>query len=107
MRGLITDPSAPGELRLAEDLPAPEPGPSDAVVEVHVFSVNRGELKLLKARSDGWRPGQDISGVVVATAQDGSGPAVGTRVVGIVDGRATDRSEDRAEIGCLPSPTRP
>jgi len=86
MRGLITDPSAPGGLRLADDLPEPEPGPSDAVVEVHAFSVNRGELKLLKARSDGWQPGQDISGVVVATAQNRSGPAVGTRVVGIVDG---------------------
>ncbi len=86
MRGMITDPSAPGGLRLADDLPEPGPGPSDVVIEVHAFSVNRGELKLLNARSDGWQPGQDISGAVVAAAQDGTGPAEGTRVVGIVDG---------------------
>ncbi|MGH2826991.1 MAG: zinc-binding dehydrogenase [Actinomycetota bacterium] len=86
MRGMITDPSAPGGLRLADDLPEPGPGPSDVVIEVHAFSVNRGELKLLNARSDGWQPGQDVSGVVVASAQDGTGPAEGTRVVGIVDG---------------------
>jgi NADPH:quinone reductase len=86
MRGLITDPSAPGGLRLADDLPEPGQGPSDVVIEVHASSVNRGELKLLNARSDGWPPGQDVSGVVVAAAEDGTGPAEGTRVVGIVDG---------------------
>jgi NADPH:quinone reductase-like Zn-dependent oxidoreductase len=31
-------------------------------------------------------PGQDVAGIVVAAAADGSGPPPGTRVVGIVDG---------------------
>ncbi|MBV8775726.1 MAG: zinc-binding dehydrogenase, partial [Alphaproteobacteria bacterium] len=32
-----------------------------------------------------WRPGQDIAGVVLRQAADGSGPAAGTRVVALCD----------------------
>ncbi|HEU5007664.1 MAG TPA: zinc-binding dehydrogenase [Jatrophihabitantaceae bacterium] len=67
------------------DVPDPVPAHGEAVVEVHASSVNRGELALLGARADGWRPGQDIAGVVVRAAADGDGPAPGTRVVGLVE----------------------
>jgi NADPH:quinone reductase-like Zn-dependent oxidoreductase len=63
------------------DLPEPEPGPNEAVVEVRAVAVNRGELRLLAARPHGWRPGQDVAGVVVRAADSGSGPEPGTRVV--------------------------
>jgi NADPH:quinone reductase-like Zn-dependent oxidoreductase len=63
------------------DVPEPEPGPAEAVVETKAVSVNRGELRLLKARDQGWRPGQDVAGIVVERAADGSGPEPGTRVV--------------------------
>ena len=36
-------------------------------------------------RPNGWRPGQDLAGVVVQAAASGKGPAVGTRVGGLVD----------------------
>jgi NADPH:quinone reductase-like Zn-dependent oxidoreductase len=52
---------------------------------VHAFSLNRGEMRLFQARPEGWRPGQDIAGVVVRQAADGSGPAEGTRVVCLTD----------------------
>jgi NADPH2:quinone reductase len=61
------------------------PAATEVLVEVRAYSVNRGELFLLKMRSDGWRPGQDLAGVVVQAAADGTGPALGTRVVGLVD----------------------
>jgi NADPH:quinone reductase-like Zn-dependent oxidoreductase len=63
------------------EYPEPEPGPNEAVVEVEAVAVNRGELRLLKVRDQGWRPGQDVGGVLVEMAGDGSGPAPGTRVV--------------------------
>ena len=85
MRGFITDPDAPGGLRLADDLPEPVPSAGEALVEVRAYSVNRGELFLLQMRPDGWRPGQDLAGLVVQAAEDGSGPPAGTRVVGLVD----------------------
>lgn len=65
-----------------------EPGPraaDEALVAVRAFSVNRGELALLAARTEDWRPGQDIAGVVTEAAADGSGPAPGTRVVAQVE----------------------
>lgn len=81
MRALINSGGGGVEVDLAE-VPEPEPAPGEAVVEVSAVAVNRGELRLLAARPQGWRPGQDVAGVVVETAADGSGPALGTPVVG-------------------------
>ena len=58
---------------------------SQSIVEVRAISINRGELRLLATRPEGWRPGQDVAGVVSRAAADGSGPPVGTRVVALVD----------------------
>ena len=85
MRGWITEPGGDAGLRLVDDLPEPEPADDEALVEVRAFSINRGELGLIARRPEGFRPGQDISGVVVKAATDGSGPSAGTRVVSAVD----------------------
>jgi NADPH:quinone reductase len=76
------DPADPVALR---ELPEPAPAADEAIVEVHAFSLNRGELRLMQARPPGWRPGQDIAGIVVKAAADGSGPPAGTRVVALTD----------------------
>ena len=76
------DPAAP--LALAE-VDEPMPAPNEAVVEIHAFAVNRGELLLLRIRPAGWRPGQDVAGVVVHAAADGTGPTVGTRVAALLE----------------------
>jgi NADPH2:quinone reductase len=84
MLALVTTPNAavPVEIR---EVPEPDPAPNEAVVEVRAFSLNRGELRLLQVRPEGWRPGQDISGVVVQSAADGNGPKAGARVVALAD----------------------
>jgi NADPH:quinone reductase-like Zn-dependent oxidoreductase len=74
--------SAPVELR---QVPEPVPGPHDAVVAAHAFSLNRGELRSFVNNEEGWIPGQDISGVVLQAAADGSGPPAGSRVVALTD----------------------
>ncbi|QKD06200.1 zinc-binding dehydrogenase [Mesorhizobium loti] len=71
-------------LKLTE-VDEPQPRANEALVAVHATSLNRGELRLLAIRQDGWIPGQDIVGVVERAAADGSGPVVGTRVVALVD----------------------
>ena len=67
------------------DVDEPSPLPHQVVLDVAAVSVNRGELRLLQVRDAGWRPGQDISGIVVEAAADGTGPPVGARVVAWVD----------------------
>jgi NADPH:quinone reductase-like Zn-dependent oxidoreductase len=68
------------------DVPAPEPSAGDVLVDVHAFSVNQGDLHYLahaaSLRPPGWRPCLDVAGVVRHAAADGTGPAVGTRVIG-------------------------
>jgi NADPH2:quinone reductase len=72
--------STPGGERWAElrEVPAPEPGPDELLVEVHAAGINRGELALVQMRED-FRPGQEIAGVVA------DGPRKGERVVGLAD----------------------
>ncbi|HEY3713387.1 MAG TPA: zinc-binding dehydrogenase [Jatrophihabitantaceae bacterium] len=85
MLALVNTPGGPEPLSLrtvAEPVSASE----EALVRVEAVSVNRGELALMAARAEGWRPGQDIAGVVERAAADGSGPPVGTRVAGLVEG---------------------
>ena len=84
MLALVNTPggNAPVELR---EVAEPQPAPNEALVEVRAFSLNRGELRLFQIRPEGWRPGQDISGVVLRQAADGSGPAAGTRVVALTE----------------------
>jgi len=84
MLALMTSPDSNGGLKLA-DFDEPRPLANEALVSVHATSLNRGELRLIAIRPDGFIPGQDIAGVVEKMAADGSGPAVGTRVTALVD----------------------
>ena len=84
MLAVVNTPSGQEPVTIRE-VPEPEPKPDEALVAVHAFSLNRGELRLFQVRPEGWRPGQDIAGIVVKEAPDGSGPPAGTRVVTLVD----------------------
>ncbi|WP_441246896.1 zinc-binding dehydrogenase [Kitasatospora sp. McL0602] len=81
MKAFVATGDTASTVRQAEVAP-PEPGPGEALVKVDAYSVNRGETFQLEAPEQGWRPGKDIAGLVVQAAADGSGPAVGSRVVG-------------------------
>lgn len=82
-RAVVVDPEAPGRL-VIRPVPDPTTGRDEAVVRVHAISLNRGEVRRSGMAVAGWRPGWDLAGVVERAAANGSGPAVGTRVVGIV-----------------------
>ncbi|PBC02176.1 zinc-binding dehydrogenase [Mesorhizobium sp. WSM3860] len=81
---LVTSRDTANGLSLAE-FDEPRPLANQALVSVQATSLNRGELRLLAIRPDGFVPGQDIAGFVERAAPDGSGPAVGSRVAALVD----------------------
>lgn len=82
MRALVSRPDAPyAELA---DVPDPRPDPDQAVVAVRALSLNRGECKRLATMEPRTVAGWDLAGEVVQAAANGTGPPVGTRVVGIV-----------------------
>ncbi len=85
MRAVVNTPDGVDPVEL-QDVEQPMPAPNEVLVEVEAFSINRGELTLIERRPPGWRPGQDVAGVVVQPAADGSGPHAGARVVGLVEG---------------------
>ncbi|MEW2526465.1 zinc-binding dehydrogenase [Streptomyces sp. NPDC047071] len=64
------------------EAPQPVPEPGEALVKVEAFAPNRGETFLLEHPRPELRPGKDIAGLVVQAAADGTGPGIGTRVVG-------------------------
>ena len=84
MRAVVNTPTGAEPVAIRE-VAEPQPKPNEALVAVHAFSLNRGELRLFQVRPEGWRPGQDIAGVVLRAAADGSGPPAGTRVVALCD----------------------
>ena len=82
MRAVIYDPQARANLRLA-DVDEPAAAESEAVIQVRATALNFGEVHFLdRMRKPGEVPGWDAAGVVVQAAADGSGPPVGSRVVG-------------------------
>jgi NADPH:quinone reductase-like Zn-dependent oxidoreductase len=81
--GVVVDPNAPGRL-VIRPVPEPVPDRGDAIVRVRALSLNRGEVRRSGMAAAGWRPGWDLAGVVERAAADGSGPEVGSRVVGFL-----------------------
>jgi NADPH2:quinone reductase len=84
VRAVVATPEGASWTELRE-IEVPEPAANEALIAVRAFSINRGELRLLTARGEGWRPGQDVAGEVVQAAADESGPRAGERVAGLAD----------------------
>lgn len=84
MRLLRSTGNIDAPLEFAEG-PAPLPAPDSVLVDVHAVSMNRGDILMTTMYPAGWELGWDIAGVVTAAAADGTGPAVGARVVARLD----------------------
>ncbi len=83
IRAIVVTPDAPARLAIRA-VELPEPISSAALIRVAALSLNRGEINRAQNEQAGVRIGWDIAGVVERAAADGSGPAVGSRVVGFL-----------------------
>jgi NADPH:quinone reductase-like Zn-dependent oxidoreductase len=87
-QAVVVDPSVPGKLALKEVALA-SADRDELTVRVTAISLNRGEVRRAVLQGEaGWRPGWDFVGVVERAAADGGGPAVGKRVVGMLESGA-------------------
>ena len=84
IRAIVVDPAVPGRFVIKE-VEAPQPGSSEALVQVEAISLNRGEAMVAMTAKAGWRPGRDLAGTVIQLDANGAGPKVGSRVVGMAD----------------------
>jgi NADPH:quinone reductase-like Zn-dependent oxidoreductase len=80
---VVVDPAAAGRL-VIRAVPDPTPDRGEAIVRVRAISLNRGEVRRSTMAPAGWRPGWDLAGHVERAAADGTGPAAGARVVGLL-----------------------
>lgn len=84
IRAIVVDPEVPGGFAFKE-VEAPQVGPSEALVKVEAISLNRGEAMMPAVLPAGTRLGWDLAGTVIKQAADGTGPKVGSRVMGVLD----------------------
>ncbi|WP_333768967.1 zinc-binding dehydrogenase [Streptomyces sp. IBSBF 2435] len=104
MKALVTAAGGDFGLRL-DSVAEPEPRPGQALVAVGAVAVNRGELSLVGQLPPGSRLGWDVAGTVLRAAADGTGPAAGTRVLGLadLDGWAERVAVDTGRLAVLPA----
>lgn len=109
MRAIVVDPPARLGCGFA-DIAAPSLSEDQVLVAVTHASLNRGDLN--DARSGRLAPGavlgSDLAGTIAQTAADGSGPAVGTRVVALTSGAFAERcAVDATALAPLPPSADP
>ncbi len=91
MRAVLFDRYGAPEVLYVDRVPRPEPAPGEALVRVHAFSVNGGELAFRSGRLRPFtsrkfpkRIGLDFTGEVAALGTGATGLAVGDRVWGVL-----------------------
>ena len=108
VRAVVVDPDAPGRL-VIKPVELRDPDRDEVSVRVTAISLNRGETRRAVQQAEpGWRPGWDFVGVTETAAADGSGPAPGTRVVGLLpSGAWAERVNCRTHaVAALPDAVR-
>ncbi|GAA4630549.1 hypothetical protein GCM10023196_056330 [Actinoallomurus vinaceus] len=87
MQALLSDPDTPAGVRFGQARePVPQAG--DVLIEVERFTLLLRNLEHAATLPPGSIPGFDAVGVVRRAAEDGTGPAPGTRVATLMTGNA-------------------
>jgi NADPH:quinone reductase len=76
---------APEQMSL-EELPVPEPGPGEVLIEAHAIGVNFPDLLVIEGKYQilpelPFSPGKEVAGIVTAVGPEVKNPKVGERVM--------------------------
>jgi NADPH:quinone reductase len=93
MRAVVLEEYGDPEVLSVSEVPDPEPGPEEILVEVVATALNRADLLQRRGRYPGPPmdheiPGMEFAGRVVATGERATAWSVGDQVMGIVGGGA-------------------
>jgi len=87
MKAVLCKSYGPPESLVLEEVPAPEPGPGQVLVDVHASAVNFPDVLMIEGKYQSqppfpFSPGGEIAGIVAALGQGVTEFAVGDRVFG-------------------------
>ncbi|MEZ5559251.1 MAG: NADPH:quinone oxidoreductase family protein [Pseudomonadales bacterium] len=87
MKAVLCKAFGPPESLVLEDVPAPEPGPDEVLVDVHASALNFPDVLMIQGKYQSqppfpFAPGGELAGVVTAVGDKVSGFAPGDRVFG-------------------------
>ena len=90
MRAMIVNEFGAPELMVVEEVPAPEPGPEEVLIEARAIGVNFPDLMVVEGSyqilpEPPFSPGKEVAGVVRAVGSEVSGLKVGARVMAQVE----------------------
>ncbi len=90
MRAMIVNEFGTPEQMVVEEVPAPEPGPDEVLIEARAIGVNFPDLMVIEGSyqilpEPPFSPGKEVAGVVRAVGSDVSSLEVGARVMAQVE----------------------
>ena len=90
MRAIIVKEFGVPEQMAVEEIPVPDPGPDEVLIEAHAIGVNFPDLMVIEGSyqilpEPPFSPGKEVAGVVTAVGSEVSGLKVGTRVMAQVE----------------------
>ena len=84
MRAMIVNEFGAPEQMVVEEVPAPDPGPDEVLIEARAIGVNFPDLMVIEGSyqilpEPPFSPGKEVAGVVRAVGSEVSGLKVGAR----------------------------
>ena len=109
MRGVLVHEFGPLENHGVEEVPDPEPGPEEVLVEVHAIGVNFPDTLMMRGLYQAkpprpFVPGRDAAGIVAAIGEKITKVAVGDRIAVLVPTGAYAERVVAPESRCFPLP---
>ncbi len=109
MKAVLCKAYGPPDSLVVEELPSPEPGPSEVVLDVHACGVNFPDVLIIQNKYQfrpplPFAPGGEVAGVVTALGSNVSGLKVGDRVIGSTGwgGFAEELAVDASRVTPIP-----